>query len=313
MYNILMRPMFRKGGSASDGTGITSGLNRVGFATNPLKNFDFDTIQKAMERRRALAEETLLPGEGERALLLAQIVGTPGSLFQKSQAAIAPTMKLLAQKREGELALASQDVKDILAQATIASKFKEDKEIADIRRMIAAGKLAEEKNKLLDNKIRIQNLLSGKLTMDERNNFTAQLKDVEDQLKVVEGKREGLIPRVLGQSPFSKGGRVGYQEGDLVEDTTMTETVEPGMEETVVTEDVMSPENVMPSEDRSSTTGMRLKDLRAKLEGIIPDDVITLIAFNQDAFVDFANIRTQNDVDDFNAAYGTNLALPVRG
>jgi len=311
MYNILMRPMFRKGGSASDGTGITSGLNRVGFATSPLKNFDFNTIQQAMGRRRALAEETLLPGEGEKALLLAQIVGTPGSLFQKSQAAIAPTMKLLAQKREGELALASQDVKDILAQATIASKFKTQRQLADVERMFSAGQLEKENQELTREKRSINDKLQEKLTMDERNSLNNRIREIDDRKKVLEKMEKGLL-RITGPQ-FTDGGRVGYQEGDLVEDTTMTETVEPGMEETVVTEDVMSPENVMPSEDRSSTTGMRLKDLRAKLEGIIPDDVITLIAFNQDAFVDFANIRTQNDVDDFNAAYGTNLALPVRG
>lgn len=311
MYNILMRPMFRKGGSASDGTGITSGLNRVGFATNPFKNFDFNTIDEAMARRRALAEETLLPGGGEKALLLAQIVGTPGSLFQKSQAAIAPTMKLLAQKREGELALASQDVKDILTKATVASKFKTKEELADIKRMISAGELEKENQALTREKNLINEKLREKLTMDERNSLDNRIREIDDRKRVLEKMEKGLL-RITGPQ-FTDGGRVGYQEGNLVEDTTMTETIKPGMKETVVTENVMSPENVMPSEDRSSTTGMRLKDLRAKLEGIIPDDVITLIAFNQDAFVDFANIRTQNDVDDFNAAYGTNLALPVKG
>jgi len=311
MYNILMRPMFRKGGSASDGTGITSGLNRVGFAKGSFKDFDFDTIDEAMARRRALAEETLLPSGGEKALLLAQIIGTPGSLFQKSQAAAAPTMKLLAQKREGELALASQDVKDILTKATVASKFKQKGELADIQRMISAGKLEEENQTLTREKNSINEKLREKLTIDERNLLDNRIKEIDNRKRVIEKMEKGLL-RITGQQ-FTDGGRVGYQEGDLVEDTTMTETVEPGMEETVVTENVMSPEDVMPSEDRSSTTGMRLKDLRAKLEGIIPDDVITLIAFNQDAFVDFANIRTQNDVDDFNAAYGTNLALPVRG
>ena len=41
MPNILKRPMFRKGGSTSDGVGITSGL-RKNYAEGTPKNLEYD-------------------------------------------------------------------------------------------------------------------------------------------------------------------------------------------------------------------------------------------------------------------------------
>ena len=41
MPNILKRPMFRKGGSTSDGVGITSGI-RKNYAEGTPKNLEYD-------------------------------------------------------------------------------------------------------------------------------------------------------------------------------------------------------------------------------------------------------------------------------
>ena len=40
------------------------------------------------------------------------------------------------------------------------------------------------------------------------------------------------------------------------------------------------------------------------------DDIVRLIADSGEALTDFANIRTQQDVDKFNETYKVNLVLP---
>ena len=80
--------------------------------------------------------------------------------------------------------------------------------------------------------------------------------------------------------PYADGGRVGYQEGGDVE----TEEGVPMV--------------------------MTYEQLRDKLPPFITDDIVKLIAYSPEAFKDFANIQTQQDVDEFNDKYDVDLVLP---
>ena len=51
--------------------------------------------------------------------------------------------------------------------------------------------------------------------------------------------------------------------------------------------------------------------LRARLPQEIPDDVVKLIAYNKEAFADFASIKNQEDVSSFNEKYGVQLVIDV--
>ena len=51
--------------------------------------------------------------------------------------------------------------------------------------------------------------------------------------------------------------------------------------------------------------------LREKLPPEIPNDVVQLIAYNKEAFQDFANIQTQDDVDLFNQKYNVQLVVDM--
>jgi hypothetical protein len=78
------------------------------------------------------------------------------------------------------------------------------------------------------------------------------------------------------------GGRIGYQDGSMVEAPTRTEV-----------------------QNLDFTT------LRSRLPREIGDDIVKLISDSGEALTDFANIRTQQDVDDFNQTYKVNLVLPA--
>jgi hypothetical protein len=96
----------------------------------------------------------------------------------------------------------------------------------------------------------------------------------------------------------AKGGRVGYQGGELVEDidVTETETIGPGLQ-------AQAP-SVQP-------VGMTFEELRARLPETITDDIVILLSQSAQALEDFATIQTQQDVDNFNTKYNVNLVLPA--
>jgi len=52
-------------------------------------------------------------------------------------------------------------------------------------------------------------------------------------------------------------------------------------------------------------------ELRARLPQEITDDIVKLLANSYEALADFAEIRTQADVDNFNQKYNVQLVLPA--
>ena len=76
---------------------------------------------------------------------------------------------------------------------------------------------------------------------------------------------------------------------------TPTETVQ---------EDVSIRENIQPS------VNMTYQEFRAKMPPQVDDDIVQLIYYNQDAFADFAQIKTQDEVYVFNNKWGVSLVLP---
>ena len=51
-------------------------------------------------------------------------------------------------------------------------------------------------------------------------------------------------------------------------------------------------------------------ELRDRLPAEITDDVVTLLSNSEQALQDFAYLRTQQDINDFNVKYGVNVVLP---
>ena len=82
----------------------------------------------------------------------------------------------------------------------------------------------------------------------------------------------------------AEGGRIGYQEGALVD---------------------------TPTTSRPAVQSLDFATLRARLPREIGDDIVRLIADSGEALTDFAGIRTQQDVDKFNETYKVNLVLPA--
>jgi hypothetical protein len=55
---------------------------------------------------------------------------------------------------------------------------------------------------------------------------------------------------------------------------------------------------------------LSFEEIRSRLPREITDDIVKLISNSSEALQDFAYIKTQQDVNQFNVKYGVNLVLP---
>ena len=99
----------------------------------------------------------------------------------------------------------------------------------------------------------------------------------------------------------AEGGRIGYQAGNLV-DEQLTEVEETPQGIRAFSENI--------EEETPASSELSFEELRGRLPPEVTDDIINLIVQSPSALVDFAEVQTQTDVDNFNAKYGVNLVLP---
>jgi hypothetical protein len=123
----------------------------------------------------------------------------------------------------------------------------------------------------------------------------------------------------------ASGGRVGYQFGTNMQGVQPTQVglnqptqvglnqptpMNLNVDETISTpagtvqEDVSIQEKIQPS------VNMTYEEFRAKMPPEVDDDIVQLIYYNEDAFADFAQIKTQDEVYAFNNKWGVTLVLP---
>ena len=144
------------------------------------------------------------------------------------------------------------------------------------------------------------------------------INDAGEEEEVIEGKYYLGNPSALGQRTqeiwltrykqaqeqalgLAKGGRAGYQAGTLVDEQVSE------VEETPQGIRSFS-ENI--EEEVPASNELSFGELRGRLPPEVTDDIINLIVQSPSALVDFAEVQTQSDVDNFNVKYGVNLVLP---
>ena len=119
---------------------------------------------------------------------------------------------------------------------------------------------------------------------------TDQLNNIIDANMAKGMEYEEAFKAALEQFKFlekmADGGRAGYQMGGPAEPI---------------------------KEEDSPVQELSYQELRTRLPSTISDQVVQLIANSKQALLDFAEIRTQQDVDQFNQLYDVTLTLPQEG
>ena len=135
----------------------------------------------------------------------------------------------------------------------------------------------------------------------------------KEQIQILIGRYLGFQGNAMGGNPID---RRGYNLGmgpamDQQTDMSMTENIQTPQGDMSMTENVdmtqLGQQTGMPSQTTPSDDPYVL--LRARLPKEISDDVVRLIAYNPEAFSDFADIETQDDVIAFNKKYGVELVV----
>jgi len=300
------------------------------------KNPEFDETKKTNPASKIREEADMLKGllkdEGlttaENALIIARALAVPGGIGAKIAAA-------------GELAMPVIKERAKIDREAVLKAYETNKEIKKAE--IAAGTLSSQQ-KLIESEIKNQKSLSKKITRDpdgtvrydglteaeirdrvqapifgrytskeafekeqrviklEKDILAESIKPKPDLAQIQKWKEETEILRKYYKFK-ANGGRINKAAGGMsMEDTTVEDTTGEKTE-TVVDTNVdgfpMKP-----------VQKLSFEEIRSRLPKEITDDIVRLISNSSEALQDFAYIKTQQDVNQFNVKYGVNLVLP---
>jgi len=325
MSKILRRPMFRGGAVVnSRGTGITSGLDTPkrgmvdgpgGYAGDPA-DVAMDIYKRTGELFPEPEKKGLSTGDYLRiAATGAEILGTPGRGGGISGALTASAKPLASlgtdlgrsldsrqtaaeKTRRSNRALVSDLAGDIYATQQKGNQEYARKQAVGIVENIFKPKIkaAEDSGDMVE-KNRLEKELEEKtiaIATDSTPRSEQVMKILIELIKQGEidagvatalyPELKALLPETEEKTPELKadGGRIGMMEGgDLLED-----------------------------EMKDPKIPLSYNELRGRLPESIGDDIVKLLSTSYEALSDFAEIRTQADVDNFNVRYQVQLVLP---
>jgi len=335
-YNVMKRPMFKMGGKAnSQGTGITSGLDekvdmtegRVNYQDGPMTSKDF--LRRAMEkldkREQAIAgmdDMINLQALGGFSQLAGDITTNNPleAALQLVRGAPAVTLPALSAKKKLELkkldpstdlalakalkptGVAGQKVYEMKLQNLAALEEREAKAKAAFQ----AGTINQDQynDEITYINRRLKMITSGIMTDSDYKNMA--IKNLLDTYgssgvtpELVEQETKKL--KDIFETAYADGGRVDRAMGTpMMGEQPMNQGM--GLSQTTKQDVAMETEG-----QGNNVYAM----LRARLPQEVSDEVVKLIAYNKEAFADFASIKNQEDVSSFNEKYGVQLVIDV--
>ena len=333
-YKVMQRPMFKMGGkAASQGTGITSGLDekvnmsggRANYADGPTTYQDF--LSRAMKnynlRQEKMGEmndlinmqalggvgnvlateesnnpldilkniamsgtEIALPALGaKKKLELKALDPTTDLAFAKALKPDSSVSQKVYQMKKADLDKVNKDLYDQNLALQEATKAGDQEAIAALTRNIAL--LQESKNLIFSTYKTDEELRAELITKGAISGYDLSDKEIDKIIKRVRGNADGGMPN-----------RVDRAMG----------TPEMGEQPMMNPMAVERQDVAMETQDQGNDAYAML---RARLPQEIPDDVVKLIAYNKQAFADFASIKNQEDVSSFNQKYGVSMNIDV--
>ena len=156
--------------------------------------------------------------------------------------------------------------------------------------------------------------IDGKLNSTQKKEMQEKINKIVIDQRIINKKviayfkeqGSGLEPIVEGDGGAA-GGRVGLQNSypGTVEQASMSETIDTPQGDMTMTDAVTAEQT-----PGVPVPKLSFEELRARLPQEISNEVVQLLANSEEALLQFANIRTQQDVDSFNQAYRVDLILP---
>lgn len=332
MDRILKRPMFRMGGST--GTGITSGLD------SPRQKYsEAGRVQRALETTRE-AEAALNQFNKQRGSFAP--TGLSGFLTSFG-------LDLMSRSPQGGfLSTAAQAAKDPF-KTFQAAQFQNQQRRADRAEDIFSSALASEYS-LEEERVKAEAKGAGGTEFEKERRiqlldglYDTQIKDLESQLenapaptrstiqdqidqlqKERDNKKKSILTGEMTEEEFVKDIIIAGVKNDVFDPAKVAEKY-PELADLLYDEGLadggragynfggsaMMPEVAKADEDQ--VEDLSYNELRSRLPQSISNDVVQVIANSKQALLDFANIRDQQDVDQFNQRYNVNLNIAQEG
>jgi len=301
-----------------------------------------DSIEGEVDLLKDLLKDTKA-SRGEKALILAKAIKTPGTIADKLEVAGEGAVKLAKEERKQDKALILTAYKNYKAKELADGKLTNTEKIV---KNYVNQQIRNPNNKKTKNQLELEAwemVIKGAGSSKDINvEFATSMlsvnniaykdalrniqrygnkKDAASQKKVAEAKEiikeyadyakiAGITIPGLSDLNLAEGGRVnralGTPEMGEITETIEQETVKTPIENVEATK-VTAAENVEPMKE---VPVMDFATLRSRLPKEITDDIVQLLANSKEALQDFYYINSQNDVSSFNTKYGVNLILP---
>ena len=245
---------------------------------NEIKVLELEGTQDALKRAEELKNDIALL---EKDYELQKKFGTTGKDFDPGSAA--KTSNVIKGLDDEKLSL-TQEAEDIKITPENERTAEQNKRLREIETRV--GSIDDIRASVLKESSLIEKIG----TLDQ----TDQLNRLVDENLAKGMTYQEAFEAALEQFKFlqkmADGGRAGYQVGGMTTPQQTQETIQ-----------------------ESPTQDLTYSELRTRLPNSISDQVVQLLANSKQALLDFAEIRTQQDVDQFNQQYDVTLTLPQEG
>jgi len=308
-----------------------------------------DAISDEVDILKDLLKNTGM-SKGEKALLLAKAVGTPGSIKDKLDVGADEALKYKKEERKQDKAIILTAYKNYKA-TELANGKKNDKQ-QQVETYVTLKRQAGDKRPQRELELEAIEVVYKPRTIEKANpneeiakdQFTRQggletIRQLEEEISKYEGQKiKGALKKVtdakaalkkmiitmqlagLESSIDAYDLRKYLQDGGRVKRAIGTpETGETDI--SVVDESIVTPTGTEKIEATEVTAAenvdpmkevpvMDFSTLRNRLPKEITDDIVQLLANSKEALQDFYYLNNQQDVSQFNTKYGVNLILP---
>jgi len=324
----MQRPMFKMGGkAASQGTGITSGLDEKVNMTDGRANYKNGptTYQDFLNRALGKIEKRDAAMSGMNNLINLQAAQAASNVLSQ-ESSNNPLDIIVNLAKEGtSIALPALSTKkklelkmnDPSTDLALAKVLKPSGGFGEKVFAMKLRKLGELENSLAD--------LTSKLNKGEidQDAFNAGKQAIDRRMKLISGSFESDSDiRALVRSEFIAQNGVPPNKEQLDKGVANYKSVmglkdggrvERQMGSPMMGEQPMAqaPQQDVAMETQQDSGNKVYSMLRSRLPQEVPDEVVQLISYNKEAFADFASIKNQEDVTSFNEKYGVELVIDV--
>ena len=282
-------------GRPSEGGGFRGAL---ATASKPLAQLGVD-IGTSIDRREAKSLEDLREAQRERnekiaALTGAQVELDVGTLKAQGEFGrkLAAFDAVYETKRETINNSDMSDAEKKTALAELDTRYNTDKEyylikggdVSDFFKLGSNTEAIKAAGKAADRQLKATYGSEYK----KRSTYSAEKAKLQAQFLAIMTQEFG--------KQFAEGGAV-------TTDVNMMTATPAGVTDVNV-------EEMSTTQPRQDLPQLSYDEIRARLPNEISDDIVTLLANSYEALADFAEIRTQADVDAFNLKYQVQLVLP---